>query len=359
MTTAATNARFSFNNYLESPFLESSGDKAGYPAANIYHALRGKLWKPSNVYEIHAKNCKVYINAATYTLAVGTYTSATLITEFNLKCTAAGAVLSLGDGDRWRITFGASKTLNISNQTDSIWDTLGFLGTTDRTGTILQGDKPRYNTGSWLKIDLGLPQECNFAAIIGEANSIFGSSTATIKLQGNNLDYWLDPLPVDLEMEVSDQGAFIAPVDAQQCRFWRIFIDDRGNNDAKYAVAYLGSSVIPQNTNIATGFNRNREDQSVRLYSEAGALYVDRRPKVMSLSSLGVQFLKDDELIEMEQLFYDLGVENPFFLCIDPQKQVSGSLAQMTHYVAVTSPLQLQHVLRGYYNLAVELREVL
>jgi hypothetical protein len=31
----------------------------------------------------------------------------------------------------------------------------------------------------------------------------------------------------------------------------------------------------------------------------------------------------------------------------------------MTHYLSVTSPLQLQHVLRGYYNLSVEMREVI
>ena len=121
----------------------------------------------------------------------------------------------------------------------------------------------------------------------------------------------------------------------------------------------MGSSVIPQNTNIATGFTRSREDTSIKLVSENGTFYIDRRPKVLSLSSISVQLLKDDDLMEIEQLFYDLGIEKPFFLCIDPKKQVSLKLSQMTHYLAVTSPLDLQHVLRGYYNLSIQLREVI
>jgi hypothetical protein len=151
----------------------------------------------------------------------------------------------------------------------------------------------------------------------------------------------------------------IAPNDLQPCRFWRIFIDDKTTQVISAAVLYLGTAVIPQNTNIATGFSRQMSDQSNRLYSESGALYVDRRPKVLSLTSLGVQFLNDDDLAEIEQLFYDIGVENPFFLCIDPAVKVSKKLSDMTHYVYVTSDVELQHIIRGYYNISVEVREVL
>ena len=253
----------------------------------------------------------------------------------------------------------SSKTVNISNQTNAIWFTLGFLGTSDRSGAAIIADERRYNTGAWIKIDLGFPQNVDFSALLAPANEVFACNTATIKIQGNNLDTWNVTLPVDEEFEVSGEGAFFAGDVAQPCRFWRIFIDDRTNNDIKAAVAFMGSSVIPQNTNIATGFTRSREDTSIKLVSENGTFYIDRRPKVLSLSSISVQLLKDDDLMEIEQLFYDLGIEKPFFLCIDPKKQVSLKLSQMTHYLAVTSPLDLQHVLRGYYNLSIQLREVI
>ena len=356
MTAIQNNARFSFNNYLDATTRTTSGDLSGYPASNLIDPIRSKLWKASNLFEIHSGNNKIYIDAATYTFTTGLRTFAQIASQFN---SLTGGTLIRGDGDRITMSFGSSKTFKFSNQTNAMWSVLGYLGTTDETGTAKIADETRYNTGAWIKVDLGLPQDVNFAALLAESGQVFGSNTAEIRLQGNNLDLWTETLPVDLPFEVSGEGAFIAPNPAQPCRFWRIFINDPKNDDITAAVAYLGSSVIPQNTNISTGFTRSREDLSVRMFSEGGSMYIDRRPKVLSLTSLGVQFLKDDELIEMEQLFYDLGVEKPFFLCIDPGKNVSTNLSQMTHYVSVTSPLQLQHVLRGYYNLSVELREVL
>lgn len=349
------NARFSFNNWLDNGTLSSSSYLSGFPASNLIHAVRSKLWKAEGAFEISASNNKVYIDSTPYTVAVGTYNLAGLIAAFN---TATSETLSRNPLGRFVITLGSSGTLNLSSSTDSIWDVLGYLSTTDQTGTAFTADERRYSTGEWIKVDLGLPQVPDFAALIPQAGAVFSASLGNIRLQGNNLDTWAMP-PVNEAMETNGEGSFIAPSDLQPCRFWRIFIDDKTNNGIAAGVGYIGSSVIPENTNIATGFTRSRTDSSAVLYSEAGALYIDRRPKVLSLSSLGVQFLKDDDLIEMEQLFYDLGVEKPFFLCIDPQKGVSTSLSQMTHYVAVTSPLQLQHVLRGYYNLSVELREVL
>lgn len=357
MTTATKNARFSYNNYLTSSSLSATASQAGYPISNAISSVRSKLWKPQNLYTVDQTNCKIYINAATYTIPSGTYTRANLITAIN-SIAGIGATLLSGDGDKFLFNLGTSKTLKISNQTNAAWNMLGFLGTTDRTGTALIADERRYNTGIFIKVDLGIPQNVDFAALLAPAGEVFSCNTGIVKLEGNNIDLWDSP-PVEHNFEVSGEGAFFADDVSQPCRYWRIFINDPKNDSASFGVAFMGSSVICSNTNIATGFTRTREDTSIKLVSENGTFYIDRRPKVLSLNSLSVQLLKDEELIEIEQLFYDLGIEKPFFLCIDPKKQVSSQLSQMTHYVAVTSPIQLQHVIRGYYNLAIELREVL
>jgi len=349
------NARFCYNNWLDNTSFSASSSLPNYPASNLLHSLRGKLWKAEGIFEISPANNKVYINGSTFTVAVGTYNLAGLITAFN---TATSKTLSRNALGRFVITSGSSVTLNLSNQTNAIWNVLGFLSVTDLTATVFTADARRYSTGEWVKVDMGLPQKPDFAAIIPEANAVFTATAGTVRLQGNNLDTWATPA-VDLAMETTDSGGFVTPDDVQPCRFWRILILDTINSNIAAAVAYIGDGVIPENTNIATGFTRQRSDQSVTMYSEAGALYVDRRPKVMSLSSVSVQYLTNDDLTSIEQLFYDLGVEKPFFLCIDPKQAVSSSLAQMTHYVAVSSPVQLQHVIRGYFNISLELREVL
>lgn len=359
MTVSNQNARFCFNNWLDSGSFTSTPAQSGYPTSNLYDPIRSKLWKASLTFEIPSTANKFYINGTTKTVPVGSYSKSSLTTAINALITGVATVGTTDAGKFYFDSLTASDiTLNISNQANSIWNILGYYGTSDRSGPIVYADEQRHSTGEWFKIDLGLPQIADFSAILPEANSVFKMRTSRIRLQGNNLDIWENP-PVDLDYEVNDFGAFIAPNNAQPCRFWRIFIDDKKNPNVEAAVMYLGSAVIPTNTNISTGFTRIREDLSVKLVSESGAVYVDRRPKQLALSSVQIMYLKDDELEEMEQLFYDLGVEKPFFLCIDPRNNVSSKLSQMTHYVSVTSPLQLQHVLRGYYNLAVELREVI
>ena len=355
MSFENTNARFCSNNYFDTG-LSASSALSDYPASNLVSTIRSRLWKPSGIFEISASNNKVYINSTTYTIPVLTYTVTTLIAAFNL---ATSQTLSRNALGRFVITLGASGTLNLATTANAVWDVLGYLGTADLTASAFTADERRYSTGEWLKCDMGIPQMADFAALIMSANEKFSAPTGVIRLQGNNLDVWASP-PVNLVISISSDGAFIAPPSTTQaCRFWRILVTDRTNNALSFAVAHVGNAAILTNTNIATGFTRNREDQSVQLYSEAGQLYVDRRPKVTRLSSVQVQMLKESELIEVEQLFYDLGNNIPFFLCLDPTLAVSSNLSQMTHYVAVTGGFGLSHVIASYYNLSLELREYL
>lgn len=350
------NARFCYNNWFDASTITASSAVSGYPAANLVHSIRSKLWKAAGVFEVSASNNKVYINGSTYTLTVGSYTSSTLITHFN---TVTGQTLSRDAYGKFSITLGASGSLNLSSTSNAAWSMLGFLSSSDLNGTVFQADEARYHTAEWLRVDMGLPQLPTFAAIIPQANTVFSGRIATITLEGNNINEWSSP-PVSVAMEVSDAGAFVA-IDSttQPCRFWRLKIVDKTNANLSGAVAYIGDSVALSDTNISVGFNRMREDQSVRLYSESGALYIDKRPKVMSLSGVSIQYLKDTELKDFEQLFYDIGIGSPFFLVVDPKKGVSSQLCDMTHYVYALNPPQFSHVLRGYYNLSVELREAL
>lgn len=351
-----TNAKFSFNNFIDSNTLTASSSLSGYPSANLYSGVRSKVWKANGLFEISASNNKVYINGTTYTLTAGSYTSATLITHFN---SVTGKTLSRNSNGRFVITLVSSGTLNLSSTSNAIWSTLGFLTSTNLTGTVFTADERRYNTSEWLKVDIGQPQIPDFAALIPPANEVFSCSNASIKLQGNNVDVWTSP-QVDESMTVSSSGAFIATAeDLEPCRYWRILIDDVTNNGISAAVAWISSSIVNVNTNVATGFTRTRSDTTIRNVSENGQVYSDRRPRVLSLSSLSVQYLKGQELIDMEQLAYDLGTGRPFFIIIDPALTVSTTLDQMTHYVEVIGDVEFSHILNSYYNMSFSLREVL
>jgi hypothetical protein len=353
-------ARFCFNNAVESGGFETSSAQSAYPASNLVSGIRGKVWKANGLFAITASNNQVYINGSTFTVAVGNYTAATLITAFN---SATSQTLSRNSEGRFVITLGSSGTLNLSTTTDAIWATLGFLTSTDLSGTVFTANERRYNNGEWIKVDYSIPQAVTFAAMIPPNESVFSCTTGTLRLQANNVDDWTNP-PLNVAMEVSSKGAFAAndiPDDPAELayRYWRIYIEDVRNPEISASVVYIGDSVIPQFTNVATGFNINLNDPSTRLYSESGQLYVERRPRLATLDSCSVQFLKGEDLANMKQLFYDLGTGRPFFICIDPKTQVSPTLSDLAFYVQVEDGAQFSHVLASYYNLSFSLREVI
>lgn len=354
---SSKNARLCANNWVTTGVYSTSTEQASYPASNLEKGLRASVFKPRGTFEITTLNQKVYINGSTFTVPVGSYSHTALITAFN---TATSQTLTRNDLGRFIITLGSSGTVNFSNDTNAIWETLGFLRVSDETATIFTADERRYNNGEWIKVDNGFPQVCDFAALLGPTNEAFSCPTAEIRLQGNNVDYWESPA-ADYAMEVSSVGAFYAPAldTMPTCRYWRILVKDYKNSNIALSVAYMGTATIPLNTNFSIGFSRNRIDQSLRLYSEGGQLYVDRRPKLLTITSAQILFLKDQDLEDIEQLVFDLGTGTPFFIVIDPQIQVSRSLEKMTHYVELDGDVTFTHVLNSYYNLSFQMREVL
>lgn len=351
------NARFCFNNYLESGAFSASSSQSDYPASNLYSTIRGDVWKNNGNFQISSENNKVYINGSTFTLTSGNYTSATLITHFNSVTSQTLTRNLLG---KFVITLGSSGTLNLSSQTNAVWETLGFLGTSDLTGTAFTADDRRYNNGEWLKVDMLIPQTVTFACLLPAAEEVFSASSATsILLQGNNIDDWTSPIE-SIAMTVNDAGAFAAPSEdaVTPCRYWRIKINDWKNSEISAAVGYIGSSTVTEDTNISIGFSRRYVDLSQKLYSESGQLYVDRKPRLRVIESVNMLYLKDDDLEAMEQLVYDLRQGTPFILCIDPSTAVSRSLDHLTFYVQVEGDPVFTHVLRGYHNLSFSLREL-
>lgn len=352
-------SRFCFNNWLADSDFDVSSAQASYPGSNLVHSIRSRVWKANGLFEITATNNTVYVDATSFTIPVGSYSFSTLVTAFGVASGGLSLTLSRNGANKMVITSGSSVTYKLSTSTNAIWSTLGFISTTDVTATTATADQAAYHTSEWIKVDLGIAQECTFAALIPANGQAFTlSPSATVKLQGNNVDLWTSP-NYDVDMELDFRGAFLAPTDAGSHRYWRIKIVDPTNSDVQAAVCYIGDSYIPTNTNIATGFSRSSVDLSIRSYSEAGALFVDERPKVLQLSSMQMQFLKDDDLYDAEQLIYDLGVNEAFFICLDPGTNVSSTLSKMTHYVALDGPAQFQHVIGGYYNTSFNLREII
>ncbi len=352
---SSKHTRFCFNNFFEDGTISVSSAQNAYPKENLYSPVKGRKWRSEGIFEITDQNNKVYINGSTFTLTNGSYIASQLITHFN---SVTSQTLSRNSFGRFIITLGASGTLNLSNQTNAIWSTIGFLTTSDLTGTAFTADERRYNSGEWIQADLGVPQIVEFAALLPATETAFSMSNGTIKLQGNNVDVWTAP-PVDLSFEVSSVGAFLVPSqEVQPCRYWRIFIDDVKNPMVEACVAYMGGSLFAVNTNLSVGFSRTFVDPSIKSYSESQQVYVERRTRYKTVTNCQVQYLKDSDRLNFENLFYELGQGRPFFVVIDPETQVSSSLKDLTYYCEVDGDPVFQHIISGYHSLQFNLREI-
>ena len=156
-----------------------SGESVGFEFSSMWDGVRSRYWSPAGAFDIDATNNKLYINDGadkTITLTAGAYTYATLAahiqTQLNASSSAWTATYST---TTLRFTLNRSsgtKTLRLSQTTAAVWDTIGYIGATDRTaGTA--ADEVRIHTSEWVKVDCGAPVAATGLAIFGPAGEPF------------------------------------------------------------------------------------------------------------------------------------------------------------------------------------------
>lgn len=362
-------SRFFNNNFLLNQFTYSS-QQTSFPATNATNTSRSRVWKPNGNFEVTALNNKIYINDGsnkTATLTIGAYTPESLASHIQTQLNAVSSnwTCSYASTTTFKFTIAnsGSVTLRKSQTTNASWDMLGFVGAVDITATSFPADEQRNHTSEWVMCDLAVPQLATFCGLLSGIDSIFTlSQYATVKLQANNINLWTSP-PVDITIPILKTSAMKMLDDdvTSTYRYWRVEIKDRTNylgpRGLEFAYIYVGDHISISLTNIATGFTKELTDPSTLLQSENGALFFEKRPRYLTLSNLSIQLLREDERLDIEQLFYDVGTREPMFVSIDPGVEVTKSLEELTRFMIMTRSPTLEHVLRDYYNVSFDMRE--
>lgn len=382
MTDRTCQIRFMDNNYNDAEatnvIATKSSESASFPASNARDPKRSRVWKPAGHFEITSANNKIYIFDGadkTATLTLGHYTTGALLaTEVATQLNAVSSNWScvynaspIAGTFKFRInrTTGASRVLRFSQTTTAAWDTLGFTQSLDSPAFPWVADEPRNHTDEWYQIDTVNPMEVTFVAAIGPIDEDFSvSSSATIQVQANNIDLWSSP-PLSVTLDRSDRGAFkfldhLAEAD-RIYRYWRFRFIDRTNpigpSSFKIGNLYFGDYLTLATTNVSRGFSKRSVDPSNRGFSESGVTYTNRRPKYREFSSLDIQNIPGDEHRSIEQLFFDLGVGENFYVSLDPTLGVSSSLDELTFYALFDNAPTFSHLFKDYYRIGFELRE--
>lgn len=364
------NIRFMNNNFLESVFTYSS-QQASFPATNTTNKSRSRVWKPAGNFEVLSTNRNIYINDGsnkTVQLDLGSYTYSTLASHIQTKLNAASSNWTCTYDDLLTFKFtitraSGTKILRKSQTTNAAWDMLGYTGTNDITSAPFVADEQRNHTSEWVKCDMAIPQQATFCGIISGIDEIFTlSATATVKCQANNIDYWVNP-PVNITVPVGKISAmaFLDDDNFATYRYWKIEIIDRlnylGPKGLKFAYMYVGDHTSITLSNMATGFTKELTDPSPILQSENGALFFEKRPRYLSIQNASIQLLSGSERDDIEQLFYDLGTREPFFVAIDPGVAVTQNIEELTRFMVMTRSPTLENVIRDYYNIGFDMRE--
>ena len=397
MSTAR--ARFMTNNFLtpnNSGIIDFSSAETGFPGTNLLETDRNLPWiATGEVIDFTqktgtSKDVTININDGSNKAII--IDATVLYTPTTLAAAVEAEMNNLSSG--WTVTYNSSdKTYNINNSTptytvasssNQISGAMGLYEIDSNgnrqvlTGTVVGANGVTGNRTihyvEYVRINLGVSQTFNFAALIFDANEPMPlSDSAKVTLMANNhgqfVPHVLDNISIDTQalievrMTRTDTGyyAFVPPETQDSYRYWAIQIFDPNNpknsSDIKYGHAYIGDYLELTGTNIGTGFSREFVDPSRVLESETGNRFFDLRTKRAHFNSVSIGLVPRILRDQIDQISFDHGVSRPFYLSMDPDTNVSTNIDDLTRFVYFNSPVFNQHVIRDLYTVQFDLRE--
>ena len=362
--TECQKVRFMENNF-SSMIKSYSSQLSSSPASNVSTDHRARAWTPEGCFEVTTANQKLYVNDGTeraIDIPVGKYNITTLVAQIKTSLGGTWSVSYSSTTYKFTLSNTSSVTLRHTLTANSIWDTLGFTQTTDKTGTSFEAQESRRHTSEYIVWDLGVPTQIDFFAMLGLTNEEFTlSPTASIKLMADNVNAWDTPLYYKLlTPDVDGIMFFLDSNTYSKYRFWKLEIMDRLNPQTiKIGNIYLGDYLSLSLRNVSSGFSKQLVDPSVESMSDIGSRYYDLKPKYFELSNLKVQFIDANDREKLEGFFLRHGKTKPFYISIDPTLKISRDIYENTRFVRFENPPQMTHVKTDTYTLSFKVREAL
>lgn len=354
--------------------ITGSSENPDFPATNIGHEFRAKVWRSSGYFLIDATNNKINFVETnlgpelTATITVGGYSTAALITEIKTQMEAASVnartytISQSAASGKWTITGSTFLSLLFSTGTNaatSIRDVIG-MGTNDFTGaTTYTGPITAIHTEERVTIDIQTAEEIDTLAIIFDPRAgIKLSESAVVTLQGNASADWTAPLYSQV-LTVDNTWSVISLylATAQELRFWSIKIVDPQNSNL---YVELGTVMLGKARDIGrcpdNGFELKIIDQSKEDKNSYGNTYADIYPFTKSLN-LAFNVLDYDVKKSIEECFKTVGIRTPILVMIDPTEQLFDK-DDLLIYGKFDKDVSFKHVIRNYFSSGLAIKEV-
>jgi hypothetical protein len=354
--------RFMAENLLQTGVrsVSLSSEDAGFTYENALTNFRSRPFKFTGRFEITSDNNKLYFNDGankTATIAVGEYlTRASLASAIQTAMNAVGSgfIVTWSSTVKKFVINGTARVLQLSNQTNAIWETIGFVTLTNTaSATAHTAEEQRLHWPyEFIKIDFGYYPEIGFFALIADATKPLNiTPMANVIIEANTIDDFTSP-PVSINLTRADRGFFkFFDDDDYNYRFWRIRIEDNfAENEIEIGHLYLGEfTKLKAHYNDQGGVNSN-EDRSDVNESESGQIYSFDKTKQRTYDSISLQAFDVDDLTYMKDIFNRIGLGKPFFISIDPKLEITKTLDDATFFCRIDQSLKFTHITRNLYN---------
>lgn len=371
------------NNFLDLDLIANftySSEQAAFPVTNALNLQRrSKVWRSNGYWEVTALNNTIIFRETlavdlTATVAVGEYSSSTaLFTAIKTALEVAGASTYTVSADTTTLKVkivsngvGGGGIFQIDWTTSTMATMLGFLTTEEDTGALTYvADELRIASGEWLQFDFGLSSLPTAFVLVGARNKpIKITPSATIKLQANETDVW-EPGTINTEITLDYNSSVIASINSvglwnEALRYARILIEDLSNPEGYVEIGalFLGTFFEATRGQVQFPFQAQYSDNSRTTFSEGGQTFSDIREKseIFNIEWFGLTITEKEEI---DDLWNDLGLSNPFFVQFDKDLVFSSDQSKMIRYVKFVDPPQYELVSAGVYRATMSLREEL
>lgn len=327
--------RFMYINSLEYGSITSySSAMSGFPASNIVSMNRGNLWVTNGNFKIDASNNHLYLTVLgvdyDVSLTTGSYTGQTLgdhITARVLAVTGKNITFTyLTSSYKFHIeSVQVNFTMKVSNQTNAIWNDIGVTGSIDITITTIQefDSEVRIHTHEFIYFDLGYAMDISFFALMPQRNyANMLTAGATINVKASNIND-ITTAPFDVNIPSGVEGSFYfletngIPVAYRYVWFTIIDPANPFGPNLVFSQLFIGGYIALPNRTVDAGFTIQDVDRSLRTESQAGGLYFERYGRHKRYSGLRFSNMTRTETAAIQQLYYDIGKSNNFYLSLD------------------------------------------
>lgn len=372
---AGTQLRILDANYFfdDTAVTTVSSESSYFPATNLAHEFRSKVWRSSGYFEITSTNKYIDFKETgggpeiTATLTEGNYSTTALAAHIKAKMDAAtlnSRVYTISYSvttGKWTIAGSTFLSLLFSsgtNAANSLNTTIGF-SITDRTAaTSYLGSFVAIHTNEYVNLDIQSTEAVDTIMIFFDplAGPKF-SDDATLYLQGSATLDWTSPavnqaLTIDNQYEVINH--FFAT--DQSYRYWRLKIHDPKNFNLYIEIGkILLGKAVQLSQGPEAGFELTLDDQSNVQKTQYGHTYVDIYPQrrflkfeYKSLPYVDVQIL--------DAVFQRIGNKQVVGISIDSDEQLFDK-DHMSFYGKISNSLVHKNNFLNFFDESIQFEE--